>query len=42
LGLGVDIRSVARAGARVASVVTLSLVALGILSIGLIKLLGLF
>ena len=36
LGLGVDIRSVARAGLRVTSAVTLSLVVLGMISLGLI------
>ncbi len=40
LGLGVDIRVVARAGLRVTSAVTLSLAVLGIISIGLIRLLG--
>ena len=36
LGLGVDIRAVARAGLRVTSAVTLSLVVLGAISLGLI------
>ncbi len=36
LGLGVDVRAVARAGLRVTSAVTLSLVVLGIISLGLI------
>ncbi|OYV36177.1 MAG: hypothetical protein B7Z80_16365 [Rhodospirillales bacterium 20-64-7] len=40
LGLGVDVRSVAQAGLRVSSAVTLSLVVLGGLSFGLIRLLG--
>ncbi len=39
LGLGVDVRVVARAGLRVTSAVTLSLLALGALSFGLIHLL---
>ncbi len=39
LGLGVDVRSVARAGPRVTAVVTLSLLALGILAWGLLQLL---
>ena len=39
LGLGVDVRVVARAGARVTSAVTLSLVVLGVISFGLIRLL---
>ncbi|OIQ77302.1 putative hydrolase [mine drainage metagenome] len=39
LGLGVDVRSVARAGPRVTAVVTLSLLALGVLSWGLLQLL---
>lgn len=41
LGLGVDVRVVARAGMRVTSAVTLSLIALGALSLGLIFGLGL-
>jgi uncharacterized integral membrane protein (TIGR00698 family) len=40
LGLGVDISVVARAGMRVTAAVTLSLVVLGCISLGLIKLLG--
>jgi uncharacterized membrane protein YadS len=40
LGLGVDIRVVARAGVRVTSAVTVSLVVLGAISLGLIRLLG--
>jgi len=40
LGLGVDVRVVARAGPRVIAVVTLSLVALGCMALGLIRLLG--
>ena len=36
LGLGVDVRSVARAGLRVTTAVTLSLVMLGIISLALI------
>ena len=36
LGLGVDVRSVARAGGRVTAAVTLSLLVLGIISLGLI------
>ncbi len=41
LGLGVDVRSVARAGPRVTAVVSLSLVVLGVVSWVLIHLLGL-
>ena len=41
LGLGVDVRVVARAGLRVTGAVTLSLAALGALSLGLIRILGL-
>ncbi len=41
LGLGVNIRVVAQAGLRVTTVVTLSLVALGIIAWGLIQTLGL-
>jgi uncharacterized integral membrane protein (TIGR00698 family) len=37
LGLGVDVRVVARAGARVTAAVTVSLIVLGLLSYGLIK-----
>ena len=40
LGLGVDVRVVARAGARVTAAVTLSLLLLGLISLGLIRLLG--
>lgn len=40
LGLGVDIRAVARAGARVTASVTLSLIVLGMISFGLIRLIG--
>ena len=40
LGLGVDVRVVAQAGLRVTAAVTLSLVVLGGLSLGLIRLLG--
>ena len=40
LGLGVDVRVVAKAGLRVASAVTLSLVVLGVISYGLIRLAG--
>jgi uncharacterized integral membrane protein (TIGR00698 family) len=40
LGLGVDVRVVARAGARVTAAVTLSLLALGAIGLGLIRLLG--
>jgi len=40
LGLGVDIRVVARAGLRVTCAVTLSLVVLGVISVGLIRFLG--
>jgi len=40
LGLGVDVRVVAQAGARVAAAVTLSLVVLGAISLGLIQALG--
>lgn len=41
LGLGTDLRAVARAGLRVTGAVTLSLLALGALSLGLIRALGL-
>jgi uncharacterized integral membrane protein (TIGR00698 family) len=41
LGLGTDLRVVARAGGRVTAAVTLSLVALGVVSLRLIRLLGL-
>ena len=40
LGLGVDVRVVARAGGRVTAAVTLSLIALTAISLGLIRLLG--
>lgn len=40
LGLGVDVRSVLRAGKQVTSVVVLSLLVLGVISYGLILLLG--
>ena len=40
LGLGTDLKVVARAGAQVIAAVTLSLVFLGGISFGLIKLLG--
>ncbi len=40
LGLGVDVRVVAQAGVRVTAAVTLSLVVLGGISVGLIRLLG--
>jgi uncharacterized integral membrane protein (TIGR00698 family) len=40
LGLGTDLRSVARAGSRVIAVVSLSLLFLGGISLGLIRLLG--
>jgi uncharacterized membrane protein YadS len=40
LGLGVDVRVVAKAGLRVASAVTLSLVVLGVISFALIRLAG--
>ena len=41
LGLGVDARSVARAGGRVVAVVVLALAGLGLVSLGLIKVLAL-
>ena len=41
LGLGVDVKMVARAGVRVTAVVTLSLLALGVVAMALIRLLGL-
>ncbi|GEO99265.1 YeiH family protein [Methylobacterium haplocladii] len=41
LGLGVDVRSVAKAGARVTLAVLASLLALGAVSLGLIRVLGL-
>ena len=40
LGLGVDVRVVAQAGVRVTAAVTLSLVVLGVVSLGLIRVLG--
>ncbi len=40
LGLGVDVRVVARAGVRVTSAVVLSLLVLGVISIGLIRVLA--
>ncbi len=40
LGLGVDIRAVAKAGFRVTGAVTLSLIVLGVMSLGLIHLIG--
>ena len=40
LGLGVDVRVVAKAGVRLTAAVTLSLVVLGGISVGLIRLLG--
>ena len=40
LGLGTNLRTVARAGARVTGAVTLSLLLLGLISFGLIRLLG--
>ncbi|MGA7430064.1 MAG: putative sulfate exporter family transporter, partial [Xanthobacteraceae bacterium] len=40
LGLGVDIRVVARTGPRVTLAVTLSLIVLGLMSYGLIRLTG--
>jgi uncharacterized integral membrane protein (TIGR00698 family) len=40
LGLGVDVRVVAKAGLRVTASVTLSLIVLGAISLGLIRLLG--
>jgi uncharacterized membrane protein YadS len=41
LGLGTDLRVVARAGARVTAAVTASLLVLGAISLGLIRVLGL-
>jgi uncharacterized integral membrane protein (TIGR00698 family) len=41
LGLGVDVRTVAHAGGRVTAAAMLSLVALGLISVGLLKALGL-
>jgi uncharacterized membrane protein YadS len=40
LGLGVDIRVVARTGVRVTLAVTASLIVLGVMSYGLIRLVG--
>jgi uncharacterized membrane protein YadS len=40
LGLGVDVRVVARAGGRVTGAVVISLLTLGAISLGLIHLLG--
>jgi len=40
LGLGVDIRAVAKAGLRVTGAVMLSLIVLGLISLGLIRLIG--
>ena len=40
LGLGVDVRAVARTGARVTLAVTASLIILGVMSYGLIHLTG--
>jgi uncharacterized integral membrane protein (TIGR00698 family) len=40
LGLGVDVRVVAKAGVRVTAAVTLSLIVLGAISFGLIRLIG--
>jgi len=40
LGLGVDVRVVARSGVRVTLAVTVSLIVLGVMSYGLIRLLG--
>ena len=40
LGLGVDVRTVAKAGPRVATAVTLSLVVLAVISYALIRLTG--
>jgi uncharacterized membrane protein YadS len=40
LGLGVDVRTVARSGARVTLAVTLSLVGLGVMSYALIQVSG--
>ena len=41
LGLGVDIRVIAKAGPRVTAVITLSLVSLGAIALMLIRALGL-
>jgi uncharacterized membrane protein YadS len=40
LGLGVDVRVVAKAGVRVTAAVTASLIVLGVISFGLIRLLA--
>ncbi|OPH17405.1 membrane protein, partial [Azospirillum brasilense] len=40
LGLGVDVRMLSRAGLRVTAAVVLSLAALGVIGLGLIRLLG--
>jgi uncharacterized membrane protein YadS len=40
LGLGVDVRVVAKAGVRVTAAVTASLIVLGVISFGLIRLLS--
>jgi uncharacterized membrane protein YadS len=40
LGLGVDVRTVARTGVRVTLAVTASLIVLGMMSYGLIRLVG--
>jgi len=40
LGLGVDVRVVARTGVRVTLAVTASLIVLGVMSYGLIRLVG--
>jgi uncharacterized membrane protein YadS len=40
LGLGTDLRSLARTGSRVIAVVSLSLLLLGGISLGLVRLLG--
>ena len=40
LGLGVDLRSVARSGPRVVGAAMASLLVLGVISLGLIRLLG--
>jgi uncharacterized membrane protein YadS len=41
LGLGVDVRVISKAGPRVITVVTLSLIALGAVALGLVQALGL-
>ena len=40
LGLGVDVRVIARTGVRVTLAVTVSLIVLGVMSYGLIRLVG--